>query len=194
MFLFLLSSMHLLQNLCGFWTHASPFLPLLLLLSPSSSSSLCSLTPSLSLSLPLLPLKCPPWEKRERERRGKKKRKCEHQQKNGCLASCIIFRNKQCETVLASLLAYIHKDRVCVPVSKIKGKHKKSERYSPLPVTEVSQRDSALGKHVIATDPISANKGDKQWSWVNCIACVCVCVCVHCNVGVHWYYNVPCCS
>lgn len=82
---------------------------------------------------------------------------------NGCLASCIIFRNKQCETVLASLLAYIHKDRVCVSVSKIKGKHKKGgERYSPLPVTEVSQRDCALGKHVITTDPISSNKGDKQ--------------------------------
>lgn len=110
MFLFLLSSMHLLQNLCGFWTHPSltPSPPLLFIF---------LLLLSLSASLSLTP-KCPPWK-----REGKKK--SEHQQKNGCLASCIIFTNKQCETVLASLLAYIHKDRVCVPVSKIKGKHKK---------------------------------------------------------------------
>lgn len=179
MFLFLLSSMHLLQNLCGFWTHAS-----LAPSPPSSSSSLRS--PSLSLS----PSKMPALRKRERK---KKRRKCEHQQKNGCLASCIIFRNKQCETVLASLLAYTHKDRVCVPDSKIKGKHKKEANVTlRYPWRRFSQRDSALGKHVIATDPISSNKGDKQWSWVNFI--VCVCVCARCNVGVHLCYNVPCCS
>lgn len=151
MFLFLLSSMHLLQNLCGFWTHAS--------LTPSPPAFPLHLSPS---EMPAL-----------RKREGMiKKRKCEHQQKNGCLASCIIFRNKQCETVLASLLAYTHKDCVCVPVSENKRKTKRGKRYSPLRMTEVSHRDSALGKHVIARDPISSNKEDKQWSWVNFIVCV----------------------
>lgn len=44
----------------------------------------------------------------------------------GCLASCIIFRNKQCETVLASLLPYIHKERVSAPVCRIKEHHKEA--------------------------------------------------------------------
>lgn len=110
MFLFLLSAMHLLQNLCGFRTHAS--------LVPSPPSSLLHLPP-FAFSISLFPS--------FQNARSEKKRgtKCEHQQKKGCLASCIIFRNKQSETVLASLLAYIHKDHVCAPVSKIKEKHKK---------------------------------------------------------------------
>lgn len=156
MFLFLLSPMHLLQNLCGFSAHASPRpVPSLRLHHPLSLS--LSLTHSLALR----------W-RGEGGLGGTKKRKCEHQQKNGCLASCIIFRNKQCETVLASLLAYAHKERACVPVSKIKGKHKKEANVTLRYPWRRFLKEIALWVNMWSPQIQSAQtKGDKQWSRAN---------------------------
>lgn len=101
-----------------------------------------------------------------------KKWKCEHQQKKGCLASCIISRNKPCELAFASALAYTvyRKTSTCACLQNKRETQKRGERYSLLPVTEASRRNSSVGKHVIATDP---NKRDEQRSRVNLIMCLC---------------------
>lgn len=126
--------------------------------------------------------KCPPWEG-ERGKKGK----CEHQQKNGCLASCIIFRNKQCETVLASLLAYTHKDRVSVPVSKIKGKHKKRRTLLSATRDRGFLKEIALWVNMWSPQIQSAQtKGISDGAaWIYRVW-----VCVLCNVGVHLFCYV----